>query len=670
MKLSRIRLDLGVWFFSLILGCGSLQVLATEVPHVVLDITYEEHTRQVHIQAKTNLSPQSPKFFLSKDATLYSVDTTRPLAVAVSQSIDTHIFSLINGQRETSVTIKYSLMLPESNKPGVMADMSGRADWSGSSSGAFLPGSRIWYPFFNKASTTHLTVKTTRGLLAIAPGLQTEQREQDSYQFSVFDMPQPIVGIDLMIGTWVVNKKMMSGLNKEITIQTYFNEGNSDLSEEYLTLCERYIHFYEKLIGPYPYSSFTVVSSPFPTGLGMPSLTYLSEKILKYPFIKNRSLPHEIVHNWWGNGIQPTHTSGNWSEGLTTYLADYWQAELTNEELAKEIRYGWLRDYASISNEDERSLHNFTSRYHTASSTIGYGKSSMVFHMLRNLIGDSQFINCLQEFWLQHQFDSAGFHDIRDTCQKHTSIDLTKFFDSWIPSVGAPRISIELGNDVSSKPQLSASQNGGWIFVLDVEISSQEETHSLTSLITDRSTKLNLPDIKRNSLLVKVDPDFNVWRELYPHERVSTLRDFVVAKHPIYIQLNPNIIDGSELISSHFLEHRIKEKYRYEFNNPENDITIVLGGVHEIIERLNKSGASIDFDELASKVDSEFLMVSTHISNTPTLLIGVSASMTEEKLAMLIRRSRHYGKHSWLSVSKTGKTHKGQWSIKEQYFEF
>ena len=294
----------------------------------------------------------------------------------------------------------------------------------------------------------------------------------------------------------------------------------------------------------------------------------------------------------------------------------------------------------------------------------------MVFHMLRNLIGDSQFINCLQEFWLQHQFDSAGFHDIRDTCQKHTSIDLTKFFDSWIPSVGAPRISIELGNDVSSKPQLSASQNGGWIFVLDVEISSQEETHSLTSLITDRSTKLNLPDIKRNSLLVKVDPDFNVWRELYPHERVSTLRDFVVAKHPIYIQLNPNIIDGSELISSHFLEHRIKEKYRYEFNNPENDITIVLGGVHEIIERLNKSGASIDFDELASKVDSEFLMVSTHISNTPTLLIGVSASMTEEKLAMLIRRSRHYGKHSWLSVSKTGKTHKGQWSIKEQYFEF
>ncbi|MEJ6564308.1 MAG: M1 family metallopeptidase [Burkholderiales bacterium] len=670
MKFSRIRLDLGVWFLTLTLGCSSLQVLATEVPHVVLDITYEEHTRQVHIQATTNLSPHSPKFFLSKDVTLHSVDTARPLAVAVSQSIDTHIFSLNNGQRETSVTIKYSLMLPESNEPGVMADMSGRVDWSGSASGAFLPGSRIWYPFFNKASTTHLTVKTARGLLAIAPGLQAERREQDRYQFSVFDMPQPIVGIDLMIGAWVVNKKVISGLNKEITIQTYFNEGNRNLSEEYLTLCERYINFYEKLIGPYPYSSFTVVSSPFPTGLGMPSLTYLSEKILKYPFIKNRSLPHEIVHNWWGNGIQPTYPSGNWSEGLTTYLADYWQTELTNKELAKEMRYGWLRDYTSISNEDERSLHNFTSRYHTASSTIGYGKSAMVFHMLRNLIGDSQFITCLQEFWLQYQFDSAGFHDIRDTCQKHTSIDLTTFFDAWIPTVGAPRIRIELGHDASSKPQLSASQNGEWIFALDVEISSQEQTHSHTSLITDRSTKLNLPDIKHDSLRVKVDPNFNVWRELYPHERVSTLRDFVVAKHPIYIQLDPNIIDGSELISSHFLEHQIKEKHRYKFNNQENNITIVFGGVHEIIERLNKLGGAIDFDELADKVDSEFLMVSTNISDTPTLMIGITASVTEEKLALLIRRARHYGKYSWLSVSKTGRTHKGQWPIKDQYFEF
>jgi hypothetical protein len=32
---------------------------------------------------------------------------------------------------------------------------------------------------------------------------------------------------------------------------------------------------YSKSIGPYPYAQFSIVSSPLPAGLGMPTLTYL-----------------------------------------------------------------------------------------------------------------------------------------------------------------------------------------------------------------------------------------------------------------------------------------------------------------------------------------------------------------------------------------------------------
>ena len=668
MRTSGIHQKLGVWFLNLILGCVSMSALSSQIPHVELDITYEEHTRQLHIQAKTSVSPHSPKFFLSKDATLHSVDTAKH--VSVNQSIDAHVFSLGNAQQETFVTLNYSLILPESSEIDSSDREPGGISWSGSSAGAFLPGSSIWYPFFNKPSTTQLTIKTTKGLLAIAPGEQIEQRAQGNYRYSVFSMAQPILGIDLMIGNWVVNKKKMSGIKKQITIQTYFNQENSYLSEEYLELCERYIHFYENLIGPYPYSSFTVVSSPFPTGLGMPSLTYLSQKILKYPFIKFRSLPHEIVHNWWGNGIQATHASGNWSEGLTTYLADYWQAELTDKEAARNMRYGWLRDYAAIAASDERSLRDFTSRYHTASSTIGYGKGAMVWHMLRNLMGDKQFITCLQEFWIQHQFGSASFHDIRDTCQQHTTSDLTEFFNAWLPTVGAPRISIDLTHQSADDAQLAVNQNGEWIFPLDVQISSIEKTQKTTQLITKKSTKVTLPDIKDSSVRVKLDPDFNVWRELYPNEQVRTLRDLVVAKNPIYIQLHPNVVNGSELMSNLFLEHPIKKVYHSNFNNTENKITIILGEIEEIAKRLNESSNAMDLHELTNKHDLEFLMASTTISKTTTLFIGVSESMTNEKLAILIGRARHYGKYSWLSVSKMGQTHKGTWPIKEKYFEF
>ena len=123
-------------------------------------------------------------------------------------------------------------------------------------------------------------------------------------------------------------------------------------------------------------------------------------------------------------------------------------------------------------------------------------------------------------------------------------------------------------------------------------------------------------------------------------------------------------------MSNLFLEHPIKKVYHSKFNNTENKITIILGEIEEIAKRLNESSNAMDLHELTNKHDLEFLMASTTISKTTTLFIGVSESMTNEKLAILIGRARHYGKYSWLSVSKMGQTHKGTWPIKEKYFEF
>lgn len=66
-----------------------------------------------------------------------------------------------------------------------------------------------------------------------------------------------------------------------------------------------------------------VVASPLPTGFGMPKLTYLGADVLRLPFIRKTSLGHEILHNWWRNGVYVDYTRGNWSEGLTTFMADY-----------------------------------------------------------------------------------------------------------------------------------------------------------------------------------------------------------------------------------------------------------------------------------------------------------------------------------------------------------
>ena len=80
---------------------------------------------------------------------------------------------------------------------------------------------------------------------------------------------------------------------------------------------------YRELVGAYPYSKFAVVENFWESGLGMPSFTLLGPRVIRLPFVWKSSLPHEIAHNWWGNGVFVDMRRGNWSEGLTAYLADH-----------------------------------------------------------------------------------------------------------------------------------------------------------------------------------------------------------------------------------------------------------------------------------------------------------------------------------------------------------
>jgi hypothetical protein len=483
-------------------------------------------------------------------------------------------------------------------------------------------------------------------------------------------MPQPILGIDLMIGQWLVSEKQFQGITGRIILRTYFDENNSPLSEEYLALCERYIKYYEELIGPYPYTGFAVVSSPFPTGLGMPSLTYISEKILKYPFIKNRSLPHEIVHNWLGNGIRASYESGNWSEGLTTYLADYWQTELKSQSAAKDMRYGWLRNYASVAKEDEQSLSSFSSRHHTASSAIGYGKGAMFFHMLRTVLGKPAFISCIKDFWVSFQFKSASYSTIRDTCQKYTNADLNLFFEAWVPTLGAPTISVVKTPRMPDNRQLLLTQNGSWVYNLEIEYASlKSESETITIPLENKLTEVNFLENSKGVAQVQIDPNYNVWRNLYSEEIVPTIRDFIVAKEPIYKQLGSNVINGQKLISEYFLENEIQKKSHKASDLSKRLESIHLGDISKIRDHLLLSTQASDQRFLTAMSNADFLIASLSHMKGKTLFIGVSPKIDEEMLFMLLSRARHYGKYSWLTISNSGETFRGKWPRGKKLFE-
>ncbi len=644
----------------LLLGQAIELSIAGTLPHVDIDVRYREQTAVLEVSASTKLTTEHGRFFLNKNIPITRADALTNVKITDGPNFIS--FELTN-ESSGLIELEYSIDL-RTKKYSSGSGVAEQQNALGSADNAFLSASELWHPLFNGPFTSRVRIRSSTSLSSIAPGMLVSDTVSDDTRIRTFELKQPTLAIDLMFGRWEVQHARMSGKSREIDLYTYFNEGNSSLANEYLNLTKDYILFYENLIGDYPFNSFSVVASHLPTGLGMPSLTYISERILKYPFIKNRSLPHEILHNWLGNGIFIDYQSGNWSEGLTTYLADYMMTELRSESEAREMRHGWLRNYASIEESgSEESLSEFSSRYHTASSAIGYGKSAMVFHMLRRMIGDESFKACIKEFWNRYQFEIAGFKDIEGTCQSFTEYDLSSFFKNWVETKGAPRLNIELTQSENIGNTLDVTQDGEWIHPLDIVFEGASKSETTRLLVSEHRT--TLPRITvANAESIFIDPDFHSWRKLFPEEIPATIRDFIAAERTNYSQVSTNVNLESSL-NRYFLENATQPIAREPKPLPHKIPSIKVISTQSVASLIEDGEIELQFKD---PHDLEFMMFASKIDDQATLYVAVDDNLGPERIEAHIARARHYGKYSWLTINSGGEIVKGKQKINPHSF--
>jgi aminopeptidase N len=226
-----------------------------------------------------------------------------------------------------------------------------------------------------------------------------------------------------------------------VQAMVFLRTPDAPLAQKYLAATEQYLGLYNALLGPYPYPKFALVENSWESGYGMPSFTLLGSKVIRLPFIVSSSYPHEILHNWWGNGVFVDVQQGNWCEGLTAYLADH----LLQEQRGSAVTYrrATLQRYTDyVSTHSEIPLMAFRARHSAATAAIGYGKALMFFHMLRQQVGDNAFITALQAFYRDNLFQRANFDALRRAFASVTSEDLSEVFQQWVTRSGAPELRI------------------------------------------------------------------------------------------------------------------------------------------------------------------------------------------------------------------------------------
>jgi len=391
--------------------------------------------------------------------------------------------------------------------------------------GAFLSDGADWYPEVPERSATfHVRVEGPAGFEAVTAGKRIRRGTAGGRTFSEWEISYPIRGLTLSAGRYVVRDRSVDN----VMVSTYFFPGNDPLSGKFLDAVERYLRLYETLLGPYPFEKFAVVENFFPTGYGFPSWTLLGSTVVSLPFILDTSLGHEIAHSWWGNGVFVDPGGGNWSEGLTTYVADHLYKERASPGEGREYRLKILRDYATlVPPGSDFPVERFAGRINPETQAVGYGKAAMIFHMARREIGDKAFWAGLRSVARDRLFRPASWDDLSDRIGAAAGRDMGPFFRRWIGSAGAPFLSL---SDVRAERDGNGWKVTGRVRqekpVYDLKIPVRLETagapvDTLLSMKGEEETFVISSDGMPKSLLL--DPDVDLFRRLHPSEIPPTV---------------------------------------------------------------------------------------------------------------------------------------------------
>ena len=248
--------------------------------------------------------------------------------------------------------------------------------------GAFLSGATLWLPWCGDGTFSYdLLTNTPSGWESISQGRRLDRQVDAKGRVSTkWVEVHPMTEAYLVAGPYRV-RQMKHG-NTTLYTFTYDNTPES-LCKTYLDAAGNYLDLYDQMLGSYPFAKFALVENWWQTGFGMPSFTLLGDRVIRLPFIVHTSYGHEILHNWWGNGVFVDYEEGNWCEGLTTYLADHLYKSQESVQAAIDYRRAQLQGYLdyAVSGARDFPLREFTERESASTQAVGYGKTMMVFHM-------------------------------------------------------------------------------------------------------------------------------------------------------------------------------------------------------------------------------------------------------------------------------------------------
>ncbi len=679
----------GTQFLTLLALCLS-PALAAALIHHEIDATIEPATGRLQVRDRIQLPEDRRRWtFLLNADLLPEVEGGTAALTRVGRAHHLNRWQL-DRPDSSPVTLRYAGTIRH-GLAAIREGMGRTRHWSPgiiAADGVFLGGQSGWYPSApatepandrDRLVTFALRVRLPEGWLAVSQGAGPNLEPTQDGILVGWRETQPQDEIHLIAGPF----ERSSRATPIAEAQVYLRRPEPALADRYLEATDQYLSLYDQLIGPYPYAKFALVENFWETGYGMPSFTLLGPRVIRLPFILHTSYPHEILHNWWGNGVYVDYESGNWSEGLTAYLADHLLRERQGH--GAEYRRDTLQAYADyVDTGRDFPIRAFRGRHGADTQAIGYGKTMMVIHMLRRQLGDATFVEGLRHFYAENRFSTAGFADLRAAFEAVSGRDLEGFFRHWTERTGAPELHVTDLSVIDDegrfrvRGELRQAQKGA-PFPLLVPVIVHTGQAQLTSLeipFSERRRELDLA-VPARPIRLDVDPHFDLFRSLVTGEAPVTLSRLFGTKTGLIVlpaQARPDLASAFRNLAEDWSEGQSGWSVTTDSaldTLPTDQAVWLLGWGNRFLKDFASQATDFHLDLGAHRLElpsqqvasaREAIVLAQEARGRP---IGWLAAADAEAVIALARKVPHYGKYSYLVFAeKTAENRlKGQWEL-------
>ena len=203
------------------------------------------------------------------------------------------------------------------------------------------------------------------------------------------------------------------------------------------------LSYFNSAFGKYPYSTLTVVKTPFLFGgMEYPGIVFIADSIKDETEFK-KVIVHEIAHQWWYSVVGNNETKEAWlDESLAEYstalfFGDNEKYGVSYDEMVQSALDSYLLyvDVISTIRGDVNTKMNlavFEYKNDYEYSYMVYVKGVIMFDSLKDAVGKQKILAGLKKYYKDNKFKIATKSDFYKAFESACHKDLENFFEGYL----------------------------------------------------------------------------------------------------------------------------------------------------------------------------------------------------------------------------------------------